>query len=126
MKQDIANRADVELLINTFYGAIREEEVLGPIFNKIIEDWDHHLALLADFWETNLFFVSKYKGNPAKVHQQVDEKVGGTITQDHFFRWITLWTKTVDSLFEGERANIAKQRARKMSTHLFINLFSAR
>lgn len=126
MKKDIANRADVELLINTFYGAIREEEVLGPIFNHIIKDWDQHLSLLADFWETNLFFVAKYKGNPAKVHQQVDKEEGGTITQDHFFRWITLWTKTIDNLFEGERANIAKQRARKMSTHLYINLFSAR
>lgn len=126
MKKDIANREDVELLINTFYGAIRQEKVLGPIFNKVIDNWDDHLTLLADFWETNLFFVSKYKGNPAQVHRRVDQEEGGTITQDHFFRWITLWTQTTDHLFEGERANMAKQRARKMSTHLYIHIFSAR
>ena len=33
------------------------------------------------------------------------------LTRGHFERWLYLWTLTVDELFEGERAELAKAHA---------------
>lgn len=126
MKSDIKNRDDINILITTFYSKIREEQILGPIFNHIIRDWEAHMERLTDFWETNLLFVSKYKGNPIKVHQEVDLVFKGTITEKHFGIWLNIWIETLDQLFLGEKVELAKRRARKMSTHLLIKMFESR
>ena len=51
---------------------------------------------------------------------------GNTISQEHFGQWMNLWYRTIDELFEGEYANMAKNRARKMSTFLYLKIFEAR
>lgn len=126
MKQDIQHRTDVHLLVTTFYTKIRQDEVLGPIFNGLIHDWESHLAHLTDFWESSLFFVNKYKGNPLEKHIEVDEAVKNTISEHHFGIWLNYWIQTLDDLFEGEKTNIAKNRARKMGTFIYVKLFQAR
>ena len=124
--KDISDRADVSILVNTFYEAIRQDDLLGPIFNEIIKDWDDHLEKLTTFWESNLFFKTKYYGNPLEVHVKVDSHVNNSITQEHFGHWLNLWIATIDQLFEGEYADKAKFRARKMSTFLYMKIFEAR
>ena len=125
-KKEIKSRSEVFELVNTFYARIRKDDFLGPIFNKMLateEIWVEHLEKLTDFWETNLFAVMKFKGNPMAAHQKVDKAFNHSITQDHFYEWLKLWNSTVDSLFEGEKAKLAKERARRMSTHLHINMW---
>ena len=126
MKHDIQNRADVHLLVTTFYAKIRKDELLGPIFNAKIKDWPHHLEHLTDFWETNLFFVAKYKGNPLEKHAEVDAAENNTITELHFGIWLNHWMQTLEELFKGEKATMAKNRARKMGTFMYIKIFQAR
>ncbi len=125
-KKNIESREDVTLLVNTFYSKIRKDALLGPIFNKIITDWESHLELLTDFWETNLFFERKYFGNPMHTHIEVDKKMDNSINELHFGTWINLWHETINELFEGETAEIAKNRARNMGTFLHLNIFNAR
>lgn len=125
-KTDITNREDVSLLVNSFYKKIRKDDILGPIFNTIISDWDAHLELLTDFWETQLFLKRKYHGNPVTAHQEVDDKTNHTISSEHFGFWLNLWFETLDELFEGEVAWIAKNRAQKMSTMLFMQMYQHR
>ena len=125
-KTDIKNREDVSLLINTFYKKIRKDEILGPIFNGIITEWDAHLVLLTDFWETQLFLKRKYLGNPVTVHQEVDDKMNHSINPEHFGLWLNLWFETLDELFEGETTWIAKNRAQKMSTMLYMKMYENR
>ena len=125
-KHDITNREDVSRLVHTFYGKIRQHPVLGPIFEDIITDWDSHFELLTDFWESQLFPLKKYGGNPITAHLKVDEKMRGSLTMDHFGQWINLWTATLDELFKGETAWIAKNRARKISTMLFLKIYENR
>lgn len=125
-KKEIQTRKDVHLLVRSFYGKIRAHERLGPIFNTIITDWDGHLDLLTDFWETQLFLKRNYHGNPVTVHQEVDRKIGGIITPEHFGLWLNLWFETLDELFEGETAWIAKNRAQKMSTMLYMQIYQQR
>ncbi|SDE47079.1 hemoglobin [Pricia antarctica] len=125
-KKELKNRDDVQLLVDTFYGKVRKDKVLGPIFNTIITDWESHLTLLTDFWETQLFLKRKYYGNPVTAHQAVDDKMNHTITSEHFGLWLNLWFATIDEIFEGETAWIAKNRAQKMSTMLFMQIFQHR
>ena len=124
----IENRADVNLLVNTFYAKIRKDELLGPIFNSHIpnEKWPAHLEKLTDFWETNLFGVAKFKGNPSQKHVNVDKNLNHTITQKHFGQWINLWFETIDQLFEGELAQRAKAASRKMGTGQFMVIWHNR
>ena len=124
--KQIENREDVKLLVRTFYTRVQEDELIGPIFRNHIHDWEAHFELLTDFWYSNLFFKRSYFGNPVKVHQQVDQKTNGALSQAHFFRWIQLWIHTVDGLFEGKLAQLAKHRARKMATFLFVHIVEGR
>ena len=126
MKKDIQNREDISILVRSFYKDIRTHETLGPIFNSNITDWESHFELLTDFWETQLFLKRKYYGNPVTAHQEVDKAMNGTITSEHFGLWLNLWFATIDRLFDGETAWIAKNRAQKMSTMLFMKIFEQR
>lgn len=129
-KKDIQNREDVFLLVSEFYNKIRNDAVLGPFFNRVIKDWEAHIERLTTFWETSLFMTKKlehrYHGNPLQVHIEVDRDNDNAITQVHFGLWINLWFETLDELFEGEIAQNAKNRARKMGSFMFLNIFQAR
>ncbi|MFL1011551.1 group III truncated hemoglobin [Flavisericum labens] len=129
-KKDIETRKDVFLLVATFYGKVREDEVLGPIFNKTIKKWDEHLELLTTFWESSLFMSrkleKKYAGNPLEAHIKVDNEQNHSITEMHFGIWLNLWLQTIDELFRGDIAENAKRRARKMGTFLYMSIFQAR
>lgn len=130
MKKEIQNREDIYLLVSQFYLKVRQDAILGPFFNDVIRDWDAHLEHLTSFWETSLFMTKKldkrYTGNPLEVHVKVDKEKDHTITELHFGLWLNLWFQTLDELFEGEIAENAKRRARKMGTFLYINIFQAR
>lgn len=126
MKKNIESQEDVTLLVHTFYAKVRENKLLGPVFNNVIKDWTSHLKLLVSFWESNLFFERKYFGNPMHAHIEVDKKVKGIINELYFETWLTLWNETIDELFEGETAEIAKNRAKNMAFFLNKNIFDAR
>ena len=126
MKNDIQNREDVFLLVSTFYTIVRANKKIGHFFNDTINDWPAHLEKLTDFWETNLFMVSKFRGNPMRAHKEVDREFDHSIEQAHFGEWLNMWYETLDELFEGDRANIAKNRARNMAHNLFMNMYLSR
>ncbi len=129
-RKEISNRADVKLLVDEFYVKVRADNLLGPIFNKIITDWDSHLDHLTTFWESSLFIGKKldkkYIGNPLEAHEKVDKAVNHSISEMHFGVWLNLWHATIDQYFEGEIADNAKRRARKMGTFMYLNIFKAR
>ncbi|CAI8432506.1 MAG: Group 3 truncated hemoglobin ctb [Polaribacter sejongensis] len=123
--REINNREDVFLLVTTFYDKIKKDDFIGPIFLKTIpnKEWEQHLEKLTDFWETNLFFAKKYKGNPMQVHQKLDESNKYLISQKHFGKWLELWISTLDELFVGDKAIKAKNSARNISFLLFLKMF---
>ncbi|MEK7253938.1 MAG: group III truncated hemoglobin [Bacteroidota bacterium] len=127
-KKDLETRQDISFLVRTFYAKVRQDEMLGGIFNTIIQDWESHLEKLTDFWEGNLrlFTKTRFEGDPKTAHNQVDEAMNGTITMEHFGRWLNLWIETIDEHFEGETAQLAKNQARKMATFLYLKIFENR
>ena len=127
-KKQIENREDVFLLVSSFYEKIKRDETIGEFFLKTIpeNEWDDHIEKLTDFWETNLFFVRKFKGNPVKAHKDVDTNFNHSIQQKHFGKWLQLWFSTVDEYFIGEKANQAKERARNIASMLFFKIYENR
>ncbi|WP_299551108.1 group III truncated hemoglobin [Seonamhaeicola sp.] len=125
-KPDIKTREDVYLLVSSFYKKIRKDETLGPFFNDVIEDWDAHLENLTTFWESSLFLQTRYYGDPLKAHIKVDQENNHSITEMHFGIWLNLWYQTIEELFEGDYAENAKRRARKMGTFIYLKIFEAR
>lgn len=122
----IQSRTDVAKLVRAFYEKVRQDEVIGHFFNETIHDWEEHLEKLTDFWETNLFFVQKYKGNPMREHLAVDQRFEPGINFAHFNRWLELWAATIDELFVGELAEAAKTRAASIAMVIFKKISIAR
>lgn len=110
MKKDIENMDDIKLLVNSFYEKIKQDDVLGHIFNDLMNvNWDKHLPKMYDFWDNIVFQTGNYKGRPFPPHMDVNEKE--TLTYKHFNRWLELFFVTVDELFEGVKANEIKFKA---------------
>ncbi len=107
---DIESMKDIQLLINSFYHTVKEDDVIGYIFNDIADvNWEHHLPKMYAFWEFLLLGGDQYQGNPLEPHKKLSEKV--SLTKEHFDRWVLLFQKNVDELFQGRVAEEAKHKA---------------
>lgn len=114
MKRDIIDRADVESLVNTFYKSVKADDMLKPIFNDIAKvDWEKHLPKMYAFWSSILLEERSYEGNPMLVHIKLSKIA--VMEQEQFETWMSLFTSTVDSLFQGPNASIAKMRAENIA-----------
>ncbi len=110
-RKDITSRADIEILVNTFYDKVNADDLLGPVFTKV--NWAKHLPLMSDFWENLLLYTGSYQGNPMDLHKHLHKVMN--LQPEHFQHWNKLFIATVDELFKGANALIAKQRAMKIS-----------
>ncbi len=109
-KKDIATMDDIRLLVDTFYGKIRVDMLLGGIFNGVIKDrWPVHLEKMYRFWQTVLLEEHTYFGSPFPPHAQLP------VEQKHFDAWLKLWYETIDEQFAGTKADEAKWRGDKMA-----------
>ncbi|AFM03089.1 truncated hemoglobin [Bernardetia litoralis DSM 6794] len=105
-KQDIKNEEDIKLLVDTFYDKVNQNILLSPIFNDFAHvNWESHLPTMYRFWNGILFGEGGYKGSPFEKHIPLP------IDKTHFENWLILFKETVDALFEGNKADEAKQRA---------------
>ena len=106
----ITQLEDIKQLVDTFYRRVREDELLGPVFEeKIQENWPRHLDIMYRFWQTLLLEEHTYYGSPFIKHIPLP------IDAQHFARWLDLFHQTVDELFAGEKAEEAKWRASRMA-----------
>jgi hemoglobin len=104
---DIQDRGDCERLVRAFYGKAMDDELIGWIFTDVAHlDLEEHVPVVTSFWETVLLGNQSYFGGAFGVHAKLHEKAG--LRQAHFKRWLVLWCETVDELFDGERAAMAK------------------
>lgn len=106
--KDIQNLEDIKQLVNSFYSKAKSDDLLGPVFNSVIGDWDKHLATMYTFWQTILLNEHTYNGAPFFKHIPLP------IHTDHFNRWVDLFTQNINEQFEGEKAEMAKARAQQL------------
>lgn len=114
LRPDITSRSEIIRLVDTFYDRVRDDDLLGPIFNDIAQvDWAAHLPRMYDFWESILFGQAVFKGNPLAVHLSLAERT--PLTSVQFERWLAIFRGTVEQLFEGPLAGEAKARAARIA-----------
>lgn len=107
---DIATLDDIKLMVDEFYGKIREDDKLANIFNGVIKDrWPEHLEKMYRFWQTVLLDEHTYYGSPFVPHAKLP------VGQPHFERWTDLFGETVDELFVGPKAERAKWQGHRMA-----------
>lgn len=115
MRHDIVLPEDIQLLIDTFYSRVTQDEAIGYIFNDVAKvDWPEHLPKMYAFWEFLLLGSNSYRGNPIEKHMALHRLE--PLQAAHFDRWIELFDATVDDLFEGPKAEEAKSRALAIAT----------
>ena len=111
---DIETREDCERLVRAFYGRALTDEVIGWLFTDVAKlDLEAHVPRISAFWETVLLGAQTYSGGAFRPHAELHGKV--TLREGHFDRWLQLWFGTVDELFAGERANVAKLHALRVA-----------
>ena len=121
MKKQMTGFEDVQLLVRSFYNKVLTDKMLSPFFSYVREHhWQKHLEVLDSFWNNVIFFSGGYFGNPLEVHKKLH--YFSKLESKDFDRWLQLFEKTVDDLFEGEKAELAKQRAHSIATIMRINI----
>ncbi|MBT4774367.1 MAG: group III truncated hemoglobin [Crocinitomicaceae bacterium] len=107
--KDIETIDDIKRLVDTFYQTVQKDELIGPVFNTVVQDrWPEHLEKMYRFWQSILLNEPSYSGKPFPPHQKLD------IYQKHFDHWVNLFENTVSQLFVGKNANEAIKRAKLM------------
>lgn len=108
-------------LVDRFYGRVRSDPMIGPVFAERISDWPPHLERMKAFWSSVMLTSGRYKGRPAAAHA----KLPG-IRPWMFARWLALFESTLNDLFEPEIAAAFMRRANRMSESLQAALFRRR
>lgn len=103
---------EISRLVDRFYAKVREDVSLGPVFNDAVQNWDAHLALLKDFWSTVLMTSGRYKGNPMLSHFRLP------IGEQHFRRWLTLFSETANEVMSVGHADVVVRRAELIAINL--------
>ena len=109
MKKDITSSEDIKALVDAFYGKVKEDQVIGYVFNDVMKtNWEEHLPKMYGFWEILLLGKPGITSNPMERHIVINKEE--KITEDHFNHWVNLWFTTIDEMFEGANADLAKER----------------
>ncbi|WP_153301546.1 group III truncated hemoglobin [Endozoicomonas arenosclerae] len=115
--KDIETPQDVHQLISEFYQHIRDDAVLGPIFDEVAEvDWPNHLPVMFTFWESLLLRTEHYRGNALQPHLNLFQKI--PFEPAFMSQWLSIFKSTVDELFAGEVAERAKHFAEGIAHNL--------
>ncbi|RDE10564.1 group III truncated hemoglobin [Pelagibacterium lacus] len=111
---------DIALLVTTFYGRAREDDLIGPIFNRAVDDWDHHLAQITDFWSSIMLRTGRYSGRPLNPHLRLP------LEPVHFDRWLALFEQTATEIFGPEIAHEFMIRANRIADNFEIAIGTLR
>ena len=105
-------------LIERFYSAVCNDDLLGPIFQRHVNDWPHHLTRMKDFWTSVMVEPGRFSGNPMQKHIAI-----GGLSDGHFDRWQSLWDQTLmDSVPSAEAADRFRQAARRIGESLLTGI----
>lgn len=111
--EKLCTEEEIVQLVHGFYDNIRQDEVLGPLFNRHVKDWDTHLPTMVDLWSSALRGTARFRGAPMPKHAALPG-----LTSELFQRWLTLFGQTTDALPNaalGERArDLAKRIAQSL------------
>lgn len=105
-------------LLDRFYERVREDALIGPLFNDVVNDWSAHLVRLTDFWSSVMLTTGRYKGNPMALHLKHAPK----LTAPMFDRWLAIWRRTTDEMLPSAAATAMQAKAERISESLQLAL----
>lgn len=111
---DLCTEDEVSQLVHAFYDSVREDPVLGPIFDRHITNWDKHLAKMVDFWSSALRGTARFRGTPMPKHVALPG-----LSSELFQRWLALFERTTATLPNGEMGQRANQLAGRIAESLW-------
>ena len=115
---DIITEESLAELVPAFYARVREDELIGPLFNAAVDDWDEHLGKLTAFWSSVMLTSGRYKGSPMVAHlRHVD-----AIKPVMFERWLEIWGETTRDLMPPEAAAALQGKATRIAESLQLGL----
>lgn len=103
------DEAMIERLVRTFYDRVRDDDLIGPIFDSRIQDWEHHLQRMFAFWSSVALMSGRYHGQPMAVHMPLP------IDTPHFDRWLTLFAATARDICPPAAAMHFLERAHRIA-----------
>lgn len=110
---ELCTEVEIVELVYSFYDRVRRDEVLGPVFDEHVKDWDTHLPKMVDFWSSALRGTARFRGAPMPRHAALPG-----LTIELFQRWLMLFGQTTDAMPNvalGERAkDLAKRIAQSL------------
>ena len=112
----------IAALVDRFYGRIRADARLGPIFAAQIADWSPHLARMNQFWRSILHGSGEFTGNPMQRHLALPG-----LGQAEFVRWLELFYATLRELaadrgLDPAAAAHVAERARMIADSLLTGI----
>ena len=121
MKKDIENREDLLKLLTLFYNKLLADSSISYLFTDVAKiDLYHHLDILVDFWDSILFQSDTYRKNAMQPHMILHQR--SPLQKHHFETWLKYFNGSVEELFEGEKAFLAKERALSIATIMRIKV----
>ncbi len=121
MKKDITGREDLLILVTRFYEKLLADNSISYLFTDIAKiNLPHHLNTLVDFWDNILFQNDVYRKNAMQPHLVLHQQ--SPLQKHHFETWLSYFNETVDELFSGEKAFLAKERALSIATVMQIKI----
>lgn len=111
--------AMVAAVVAAFYAKARRDELLGPVFNRVVpaEHWPQHIQTITDFWSSMLLGTRSYLGRPMPKHIAIPE-----LGDVHFQRWLTLFRETAEELCPPHIAALFVDRAERIGYNFRIRI----
>lgn len=120
-RSDITTAADIDHLIEVFYARVLNDPIIGFFFTDIAKiNLEKHLPVISAFWQLQLLGTPGYRGQTLAKHADIHQRAA--LTADHFHRWLYLFAGTIDQLFAGPCADLAKTRANKIAQSMLRGL----
>lgn len=121
-KPDSVDQESIRQMVDTFYGRVRADDLLGPIFGAALDGvWPAHMARMVDFWSTLLLGTKSFDGKVFAKHMAMDG-----ITEEHFVRWLALFRLTVTEMFRDPAAGALLGIADRIAGSLQFGFFGQR
>lgn len=111
----LCTEEEIHEMVHSFYADIRRDEVLGPIFNSHVADWDEHLGKLVDFWSSILRRTGRFSGTPMPKHIALPD-----LSAELFQRWLALFQQSNARLSNQELSAAANAAAQRIAQSLWF------
>ena len=99
----------IDSLVRTFYDRVRDDPLIGPIFDARITDWEAHLKKMCEFWSAVALMSGRYSGQPMPKHIRLP------VDARHFDRWLALFEQTASDVCPPAAAWHFVERARRIA-----------